>query len=242
MFGRFGIFVYLCRKILKTVMIMKRFLPFVLLLVSLSSFGQTKRTFSDVTAGSLPTLISDAEKYTIEELTITGELNGTDFRLIREMAGNDYLGQPTNGVLKKLDISGTNIVAGGDMYLDAQNMQIGSSTWSGSDYHKSTNDNILGAFLFAGCKALEEIKLPSTITTIEYNAFWYCTSLKGLEIPKSVRGIYSSAISDCTSLESLVVESGNSNYKSENCNAVISGTTLLIGCKNTVIPEGVEKL
>ena len=242
MFGRFGIFVYLCRKILKTVMIMKRFLPFVLLLVSLSSFGQTKRTFSDVTAGSLPTLISDAEKYTIEELTITGELNGTDFRLIREMAGNDYLGQPTNGVLKKLDISGTNIVAGGDMYLDAQNMQIGSSTWSGSDYHKSTNDNILGAFLFAGCKALEEIKLPSTITTIEYNAFWYCTSLKGLEIPKSVRGIYSSAISDCTSLESLVVESGNSNYKSENCNAVISGTTLLIGCKNTVIPDYITEI
>ena len=200
------------------------------------------RTFNNVTAGSLPTLISDAEKYTIEELTITGELNGTDFRLIREMAGNDYLGQPTNGVLKKLDISGANIVEGGDMYLDAQNMQIGSSTWSGSDYHKSTNDNILGAFLFAGCKALEEIRLPSTITTIEYNAFWYCTSLKGLEIPKSVRGIYSSAISDCTSLESLVVESGNSNYKSDNCNAVISGTTLLIGCKNTVIPDYITEI
>ena len=203
---------------------------------------ESVRTFNNVTAGSLPTLISDAEKYTIEELAITGELNGTDFRLIREMAGNDYLGQPTNGVLKKLDISGANIVEGGDMYLDAQNMQIGSSTWSGSDYHKSTNDNILGAFLFAGCKALEEIKLPSTITTIEYNAFWYCTSLKGLEIPKSVRGIYSSAISDCTSLESLVVESGNSNYKSDNCNAVISGTTLLIGCKNTVIPDYITEI
>ena len=202
----------------------------------------TKKVINVETAGTLPTLIPETEKYLIEDLTLTGNLNGTDFRLIREMAGNDYLGQPTNGVLKKLDISGANIVEGGDMYLDAQNMQIGSSTWSGSDYHKSTNDNILGAFLFAGCKALEEIKLPSTITTIEYNAFWYCTSLKGLEIPKSVRGIYSSAISDCTSLESLVVESGNSNYKSDNCNAVISGTTLLIGCKNTVIPDYITEI
>ena len=219
-----------------------KLLPFVLLLVSLSSFSQTKRTINDVTAGTLPTLISETEKYTIEELTITGNLNGTDFRLIRDMAGHNYQGMPTNGKLKKLDIAGAKIVAGGDMYLDALSMQFGNSTMSGSDYHKNTSDNVLGAFLFAGCTALEEIKLPSTITTIEFSSFQYCTNLKGLEIPKSVNSIYTSAISDCYNLESLVVENGNSYYKSDNCNAIISGTTLILGCKNTIIPDYITEI
>ena len=35
------------------------------------------------TAGTLPDLIPNSEKYTIEILTLTGELNGTDFRLLR---------------------------------------------------------------------------------------------------------------------------------------------------------------
>lgn len=70
----------------------KRFITFVLLLVSLVSYSQTKRSINVETAGTLPTLIPEAEKYLIEDLTLTGELNGTDFRLLRDMAGCDYLG------------------------------------------------------------------------------------------------------------------------------------------------------
>ena len=51
-----------------------------------------KRTIHVATAGTLPNLILESEKYTIEELTLTGELNGTDFRLLRDMAGCNYLG------------------------------------------------------------------------------------------------------------------------------------------------------
>ncbi len=220
----------------------KLFTLFLLTILPLLANAQVKRTVNVATAGTLSTLISDGEKYTIDELTLTGNLNGTDFRLIRDMAGHNYQGMPTNGKLKKLDIAGAKIVAGGDMYLDALSMQFGNNTWGGSDYHKNTSDNVLGAFLFAGCTALEEIKLPSTITTIENSAFQYCTSLKGLEIPKSVNSIFTSVISDCNSLESLVVENGNSNYTSDNCNAVISGTTLILGCKNTVIPDYITEI
>ena len=64
------------------------------------------------TAGSLSDLISenDLDEFTITELTITGPLNGTDLRLLREMAGNDYKGQPTEGKLQELDLSGATIV------------------------------------------------------------------------------------------------------------------------------------
>ena len=86
--------------------------------------AQVKRTVNVATAGTLSTLITAGEKYTIDELTLTGELNGSDLRLLRDMAGNDYMGQPTNGMLKKLDLSGANIVAGGDAYFDLDNNYI----------------------------------------------------------------------------------------------------------------------
>ena len=38
-------------------------------------------------AGELPTIIPEAEKYTITSLKVSGELNGTDIKFIREMAG-----------------------------------------------------------------------------------------------------------------------------------------------------------
>lgn len=40
-------------------------------------------------AGSLSSLIEDSQKNQITDLTITGNLNGTDIRFIREMAGRD---------------------------------------------------------------------------------------------------------------------------------------------------------
>ena len=55
-----------------------------------SSQDPTKRTIHVATAGTLPNLISANEKYQIEELTLTGELNGTDFKLIRDMAGVSF--------------------------------------------------------------------------------------------------------------------------------------------------------
>ena len=49
----------------------------------------------------------------------------------------------------------------------------------------------------------------------------------------------------CNNLISIVVESGNSKYDSrDNCNAIIetSSNELIIGCKNTVIPNGVTSI
>ena len=78
---------------------------FVLMLMPLMAFAQTSRTINVATAGTLPDMISGEEKYTIEELTLTGELNGTDFRLLRDMCGNNYLGQMTKGKLKILNMT-----------------------------------------------------------------------------------------------------------------------------------------
>ena len=43
-------------------------------------------------AGTLPSKIGDTKKYKITNLKIMGEINGTDLRFIREMAGCGNLG------------------------------------------------------------------------------------------------------------------------------------------------------
>ena len=67
-------------------------------------------------AGTLPDRIASSEKYKITNLKIIGEINGTDLRMIREMAGSISYGNSTDGKLSVLDLSEAKIVEGGDSY------------------------------------------------------------------------------------------------------------------------------
>lgn len=71
------------------------------------------------------------------------------------------------------------------------------------------------------------------------------SALSSITIPKAVNTINRSAFTHCNSLKSITVESGNAKYDSrDNCNAIIEKTsgTLLVGCKNTVIPTSVKRI
>jgi hypothetical protein len=203
---------------------------------------ESKKTIHVETAGTLPTLISDAEKYTADELTLTGNLNGTDIRLIREMAGNNYLGQPTNGVLRKLDLSGANIVAGGDMYLDADEVWSSHNSyahWGGEYFHFNTQQNVLGNAMFAGCEKLVDIVLPKSIISIGNLAFFDCMNLESLVIPENVSSIGMDVFVECNKLSGISVADGNTIYSAPaNCNVLMEGTTLMLAFGNSVIPEG----
>ena len=67
-------------------------------------------------AGTLPDRIESSKKYKITNLKIIGEINGTDWEMIREMAGRNYGGNTTEGKLSVLDLSEAKIVEGGDYY------------------------------------------------------------------------------------------------------------------------------
>ena len=230
----------------------------------------TSATINVATAGTLSTLISEANKNTITTLTLTGSLNGDDFRFIREMAGSDYHGVPTDGNLSTLDLSGATIVAGGS-YVEIQDKKVywnkeKTSYTSSSgvvDGEKVSEANKIGAYLFAGCQKLQTITLPNnltaiddfgfwatgltaitmpnTVTSIGFDAFFACWYLASVTIPSSVTSINDSFLF-CSGLESIIVDSKNSVYDSrDNCNALIetSSNTLLVGCKNTTIPNGI---
>ena len=108
-----------------------------------------------------------------------GEINGTDLRFIREMAGSNDIGQGTNGKLVTLDLSGSKIVKGGDCYYRVDN---GYSTY----YHYYTSDDVIGDYAFKNCSDLTSLTLPSSVTRIGDYDFKNCSGLTSLTLPSSV--------------------------------------------------------
>ena len=78
-------------------------------------------------AGTLPDKIGSTKKKQITNLKIIGEINGTDLRMIHEMAGNkgtNSVNSSTNGMLSVLDLSDAKIVEGGDYYYYTKVSQV----------------------------------------------------------------------------------------------------------------------
>lgn len=98
---------------------------------------------------------------------------------------------------------------------------------------------------FDSCTGLISINLPNTLTSIYNSAFKNCTALTSITIPANVNYIKSSAFDNCSALTSISVDANNTVYDSrDNCNAIIQTAYkgLLVGCRNTVIPNGVTTI
>ena len=149
-------------------------------------------------AGTVQRKIVETKKYKITNLKIMGEINGTDLRFIREMAGSNDIGQGTNGKLVTLDLSGSKIVKGGDCYYRVDN---GYSTY----YHYYTSDDVIGDYAFKNCSDLTSLTLPSSVTRIGDYAFKNCSGLTSLTLPSSVTAIGGSAFEGCSGLTSIYV-------------------------------------
>lgn len=93
--------------------------------------------------------------------------------------------------------------------------------------------------------SFDELQYFTSLTSIPDNAFYNCRKLVSIVIPEGVASITSRAFSSCDKLTSITVVSNNPVYDSRNdCNAIIrkSDNALVVGCKNTVIPNGVESI
>ena len=147
-------------------------------------------------AGTLPNKIGSSRKYNITNLKLVGEINGTDLRMIREMAGRDYRRDVTDGNLSVLDLSEAKIVRGGDYYYQTPD-------W---DYYYTYNDEI-GSYAFSGCSGLTSLTIPSNITYIGGGAFEGCSGLTSLTIPSNITYIGGGAFEGCSGLKSINIPS-----------------------------------
>ena len=152
-------------------------------------------------AGTLPSKIGDTKKYKITNLKIMGEINGTDLRFIREMAGCDYKGMGTEGKLVTLDLSEAKIVEGGDFYYGYYDY------YDHHSYYYTTSDDVIGDYAFSGCSSLTSLTLPSSVTSIGGHAFEKCSGLTSLTLPSSVTSIGEFAFRYCSGLTSLTLPS-----------------------------------
>ena len=146
-------------------------------------------------AGTLPNKIGSTKKYQITNLKIIGEINGTDWCFIREMAGRNYELLKTAGKLSILDLSDARIVEGGGPCV----------SYHGNIWHTSNDE--LCMYAFSGCSGLTSLTIPSSVTEIGSYAFEDCSGLTSLIIPSSVTSIGWYAFEGCSGLTSLTIPS-----------------------------------
>ena len=148
-------------------------------------------------AGTLPDRIASSKKYKITNLKIVGEINGTDLKFIREMAGCDYDGKETDGNLSILDLSDAKIVEGGSAYYSDRD-----------DGFIYTSNDKLGDYVFFDCSGLTSLTLPSSVTKIGCYALSNCIGLTNLTLPSSVTEIGEHAFLNCRGLTNFTIPSG----------------------------------
>ena len=163
-------------------------------------------------AGTLPNKIASSKKNLVTNLKIIGEINGTDLRFIREMAGSDIDGNSTSGNLSVLDLSEARFVEGGVSYYY-------------DDGYCHTSNDIIGEHAFYGCSSLTSVNIPSSVTEIRESTFSGCSSLTSVNIPSSVAYIGDCAFQDCSSLTSINIPSSVTEireYAFDGCSSLIS--------------------
>lgn len=124
-------------------------------------------------------------------------------------------------------------------------------------YDKKYAVKVIGNGAFSGNTELESVVISEGVTTLGSSAFADCSNLRSISIPSTlvngnfsynIRGYstYSPAFYGCTGLENITVAEGHPNLDSRNdCNALIwtnegqDEVHLMMGCKTTVIPDGV---
>ena len=207
----------------------------------------TQKTISVDQPGLLSSLLTEDEILTLTELTISGSLNGTDIRVLRNMA--------KNCCLSFLDLKDASIMVGGNAYLIESD---------GISYH--TNEDDISTRMFSSCNKLKSIVLPKTLKNIGEEAFYNCSKLSSIKwfegldsigdqafyhsglsgemvLPKSLRTIgrrafFDNNIQKVTIQSDIIVPSYESYY-------AIGGNSSFANCKQLkeiIINEGCTKL
>lgn len=148
--------------------------------------------------GALPVLFAGYSHVPLEKLTITGDMNGDDFKFLRMLLGAPVMpGTSTvDSDVTDVDLTDAHIVAGGTTY-DGSRFTIADEVSTG---------------LFADCARLRTILLPADAHCLERDAFARCTALEKLTVTADITSVLPSEC--CTSLSAIEVSKANPNYAS----------------------------
>jgi hypothetical protein len=206
----------------------------------------------NVTAGGLATALTQTEKETITNLTLSGALDARDFKTMRDFMP----------LLAVLDISKCNIVT----YTGTEGTYFLAN--NRYDANEIPDNAFYNGIAQLAKTSLQTIILPETITNIGLNAFYKCTGLNSITIPTTVTKIDSKAFSECSFSEPinlsasvtniystafsgfkgvLIVDSNNPNYSTIDSVLFDKKITTLIHCSrlktgNYIVPSSVKTI
>lgn len=130
---------------------------------------------------------------------------------------------------------------------------IGGNAFDGTSWYDNQPDGIVRinnvVYKLKGIELTEDIlSFDDNVIAISPYAFDdtnICANITELRVSKNIKNIGDCAFCGCNNLTSIVVDTDNPRYDSRsNCNAIIEtvSQTLLLGCPNTRIPNGVLKI
>ena len=211
--------------------------------------------------GTLKDLFDSSRKYDVKNLTLSGELNGTDLALIRSMK------------LDLLDFSNANIVEGGESYFKSlYSGEYGTYFYTKNDtitpylfhqskikniilpnsithisYHAFSSNKVLESIIingdvkkieryaFGSCWSLNEIHLPENLVSIGEYAFYRCDKMQTIQLPKKLKVISDGVFYQCYSLTEIDLP--------ESLDSIGSGAfSECTSLKSIAIPEGITMI
>ena len=96
----------------------------------------------------------------------------------------------------------------------------------------------IGEHAFEDCAGVTDITIPDSVETLEWAAFFGCPDLISVTIGSGVKKIGEMVFNSCDSLEYLTVDENNTAYRSSgNCIINTERNDVVVGCKNSVIPD-----
>lgn len=171
---------------------------------------ETKAEVTTESEGSLEEMLGDG-KMEIEELSVTGPVNGKDAATLHEMS--------TEGSLTVLDLTLTDIkkdlensyyVGGYRKQRITEDNMIGEMMFYESNLTEvklPVNLKIIGSQAFDGSKIREAI-LPDGLERAGFSAFANCTKLRKVHIPSTLTEIPNYCFDQCTSLTEVTISEG----------------------------------
>jgi M6 family metalloprotease-like protein len=179
-------------------------------LIELKGIIRTTPEHIDVSIpGSLGSLLSEAEKTAVTKLTITGQIDARDIRVIRDSLIN----------LTEIDLSNANILPySGKQGTNGNNYTIypGDELPYKSFYHSQQSRftsiilpeslTSIGSYSLSNCKEVNSMILPNSLVNIGDYAFSNCSGITGnLNLSDSLITIGDYAFSNCLGFNGALV-------------------------------------
>ena len=147
------------------------------LTITMTCCAMAQKVVNVTTPGTLSSLVLSQES----DFTVTGSINSTDAKYLRE--------QVVNGKITKLNLADVKIVEGGDPYYDSY----------------TTEDDIVPQYWMADCTGLTHVVLPESAKEIGTKAF-SSSGLKGkVVIPDKVKTVNFDAFAYSGKIDSVVI-------------------------------------